>query len=323
MYIQEFFRQKRTKKARLKEFMDNSTLSSLKNEPCFACPRQCGAFRPSRAGFCGVSENPVVAKVMTHFWEEPCISGDKGSGAIFFSGCNLRCVFCQNKKISRDGFGREITVDGLSKIFERLDKGGVNNINLVTPTHFSSAISAALSIYRPSIPVVYNCGGYESVDTLKALEGKIQIYLPDFKYSDSSLSSAFSAASDYPKTALAALWEMYRQVGPCKFGEDGILKSGMMVRHLVLPGHLENSYGVIDLFADTFEKGTVLFSLMSQYTPQRNNLLPFKELNRRLTTLEYNRVCDYMIKKGVDYGFCQERSSAKEEYTPDFDLSGF
>ena len=303
--------------------MNDLIFSSLKTEPCFACPRRCGVSRLSRAGFCRVSENPVVAKVMTHFWEEPCISGDKGSGAIFFSGCNLRCVFCQNKKISRDGFGREITVYELSEIFKKLDKSGVNNINLVTPTHFSSAISAALSIYRPSIPVVYNCGGYESVDTLKALEGKIQIYLPDFKYSDPSLSAAFSAAQDYPQTALSALKEMYRQVGPCKFGEDGMLKSGMIVRHLVLPGHLKNSCGVIDLFADTFEKGTVLFSLMSQYTPPQDKFLPFKELNRRITTFEYNKVYDYMVKKGVDYGFCQERSSAKEEYTPDFDLSGF
>ena len=289
--------------------MNDLFFSSLKTEPCFACPRRCGVSRLSRTGFCRVSENPVVAKVMTHFWEEPCISGDKGSGSIFFSGCNLRCVFCQNKKINRDVFGREITVYELSEIFKKLDKSGVNNINLVTPTHFSSAISAALSIYRPSIPVVYNCGGYESVNTLKALEGKIQIYLPDFKYSDPSLSAAFSAAQDYPQTALSALKEM--------------LKSGMIVRHLVLPGHLKNSYGVIDLFADTFEKGTVLFSLMSQYTPPQDKSLPFKELNRRITTFEYNRVYDYMVKKGVDYGFCQERSSAKEEYTPDFDLSGF
>ena len=303
--------------------MDNLNFSALKNEPCFACPRRCGISRLSRAGFCGVSEEPVVAKVMTHFWEEPCISGQKGSGAIFFSGCNLRCVFCQNRKISREGFGRKISVDELSKIFEKLDKSGVNNINLVTPTHFSSAISAALSVYHPAVPVVYNCGGYESVKTLKSLEGKVQIYLPDFKYSDPSLSLALSAAPDYPQIALSALKEMYRQVGPCEFGEDGILKSGMIVRHLVLPGHLENSYGVIDLFADTFEKGTVLFSLMSQYTPPRDKALPFKELNRRLTTLEYNRVYDYMLKKGIDYGFCQERSSAKEEYTPDFDLSGF
>ena len=263
-----------------------------------------------------------MAKVMTHFWEEPCISGTKGSGAIFFSGCNLGCIFCQNKKISRGGFGREISEEYLAEIFKRLDRSGVHNINLVTPTHFTRSVSRALCLCRPSVPVVYNCGGYESVSTLKELEGKVQIYLPDLKYSDPVLAGRFSSAADYPEIAEKALKEMYRQVGGCRFDGNGILKSGMIVRHLVLPGHLENSYGVIDMFARLFPKGDVLFSLMSQYTPPADKL-PYKELNRRVTTLEYNRVYDYMLENGIENGFAQERSSAKEEYTPDFDLSGF
>ena len=257
-----------------------------------------------------------------HRFEEPCISGQNGSGAIFFSGCNLRCAFCQNRKISRENFGREVSVKRLSEIFCRLEQSGVNNINLVTPGHFAPAIKAALSLCRPSIPVVYNCGGYESVETLKSLSGNIQIYLPDMKYSDSGLARQVSGAEDYPGIAKAAISEMFGQVGPCKFDENGILQSGVVVRHLVLPGFLENSYRVIDWFADAFEKGSVLFSLMSQYTPPKNKL-PVKSLNRRLTTLEYNRVYDYMLSKGVEFGYCQQRSSAKEEYTPDFDLSGF
>ena len=287
---------------------------------CNLCPRGCGVSRTSRVGFCRSDKNPTVAKVMTHFWEEPCISGKNGSGAVFFSGCNLGCIFCQNSEISHGGFGKEISVERLREIFRELEISGVNNINLVTPTHYADAVLEALEP-KPVIPVIYNCGGYESVETLKRLEGKIQIYLPDMKYSSCELAKKLSGAYDYPERAKQAIREMFRQVGPCKFDSDGILKSGLVVRHMVLPGFLENSYGVIDWFAEAFPKGEVLFSLMSQYTPPKKPLM-FKQLNRRLTTLEYNRVYDYMLKKGIERGFCQERSSAKEEYTPKFDLSG-
>lgn len=281
---------------------------------CSICPRACGAERPG--GFCGMGELPVVSRAAPHFWEEPCISGERGSGAVFFAGCNLRCVFCQNYDISALRRGREISVARLRGIFTELTAQGVHNINLVTGTHFAAAIRQALEP-QPSVPVVWNCGGYESVDTLHSLEGKIQVYLPDMKYSDARLAGELSAAPDYPRTAAAAIREMFRQTGPYVLDGDGMLVRGVMIRHLVLPGQLDNTFGVLDWIAETFRPGDVLVSLMGQYTPNGHG-----GPGRRLTPEEYRRAVDYMEALSLLEGYTQELSSAESEYTPPFDGTG-
>ncbi len=266
-----------------------------------------------------MGKNPVVAKAMVHFWEEPPISAENGSGAIFFSGCNLKCVFCQNKAISKDTFGKEITVERLKEIYKELIAKGIHNINLVTPTHFADAVIKSLD--EPlGVPVVYNCGGYESIETLKKLNGKINIYIPDLKYADDELAYALSSAKDYFETATKAIKEMYSQVGSYVLDENGIMKSGVIIRHLVLPDRLENSKKVIDWVAENFEEGQILFSLMSQFTP--NGICKDENLNRRLTEDEYEEISEYLYNSGIVDGFMQELSSAKEEYTPIFDLEG-
>lgn len=286
---------------------------------CTLCPRQCNALRTETGGtgFCGMPGAPVVARAMLHLWEEPCISGTRGSGAVFFSGCVLQCVFCQNGIISREKFGKQITVRRLREIFEELIGQGAHNINLVSPTPYVPAILEALATPLPA-PVVWNTGGYERVETLRTLEGKVQIWLPDLKYADNSLAQAYSGASDYFETAAAAILEMYRQVGDCVI-EDGLLKSGVVIRHLLLPGGLNNAKAVMDWVAEYFQPGQVLFSLMSQYTPQ-----PGAQgvLQRRVTGGEYRAALAYMGNVGIVNGYRQDSSSAKREYTPDFDLSG-
>lgn len=281
---------------------------------CTICPRACGAERPG--GFCGMGELPVVSRAAPHFWEEPCISGERGSGAVFFAGCNLRCVFCQNYDISALRRGKEISASRLREIFAELTAQGVHNINLVTGTHFAAVIRQALEP-QPSVPVVWNCGGYESVDTLRALEGKIQVYLPDMKYSDARLAGELSAAPDYPRTAAAAIREMFRQTGPYVLDGDGMLVRGVMIRHLVLPGQLDNTFGVLDWIAETFRPGDVMVSLMGQYTPNGHG-----GPDRRLTPEEYRRAVDYMEALGLLEGYTQELSSAESEYTPPFDGTG-
>ena len=262
---------------------------------------------------------PVVARAALHFWEEPPISGTRGSGTVFFSGCPLRCVFCQNSVISQEGFGKPVTVERLREIFEELIAQGAHNINLVTPTHFAHAIVQALEKPIP-VPVVWNTGGYERVETLRALEGKVQIYLPDLKYLDPARAERYSAAPDYPETAVAALREMVRQTGPCELDGDGLLRRGTVIRHLLLPGGLNEAKAVMDWVARTFPKGAVLFSLMSQYTPW-GDLSAFPELDRRVRRGEMESCADYMRNLDLP-GFCQERTSAREEYTPPFDLTG-
>ena len=281
---------------------------------CTICPRRCGAERPG--GFCGMGDLPVVSRAAPHFWEEPCISGEKGSGAVFFAGCNLRCVFCQNYDISALRRGREITVERLRAIFSELAAQGVHNINLVTGTHFAPAICEALKP-APPLPVVWNCGGYESVETLRMLEGKIQVYLPDMKYADSRLAGALSAAPDYPGAAKAAIREMFRQTGPYELDDAGMLVRGVMIRHLVLPGELDNTFGVLDWIAETFRPGDVLVSLMGQYTPNGHG-----GPDRRLTPEEYDRAVRYMEALGLLEGYTQELTSAESEYTPPFDGTG-
>lgn len=288
---------------------------------CNLCPRRCGVDRSSLRGFCGVGEAPTAARAGLHFWEEPCISGAGGSGAVFFSGCNLRCVFCQNRAISRGGCGKEITVTRLREIFDELIWQGADNVNLVTPTHFTDVIAEALSAEKLPVPVVWNSSAYEEPETLKRLEGLVDIYLPDYKYADAALAARFSRAPDYPAKAWAAIREMVRQRGDWQMDEDGMLLSGVMIRHLVLPGHTDNTLDVIDKITASYTDGNVLFSLMSQYTPPEEPL-PCPELNRRLTKEEYDRAVDYLYLCGWENGYVQELSSAQSEYTPDFDGTG-
>ena len=286
---------------------------------CTLCPRRCGAERTETEGhgFCGMPAGLRVARAALHLWEEPPLSGTRGSGTVFFSGCTLRCCYCQNREISAGGFGRAITTGRLREIFEELIAQGAHNINLVTPTHFLPWILPALEPKLP-VPVVYNCGGYESVETLRLLEGKVDVYLPDLKYADAALAARLSAAPDYFPAATAAIREMFRQTGPYVM-EDGLLKRGVMIRHLVLPGQLDNTRRCIDWVAQTFSPGQVLFSLMSQYTPQPGSEGP---LGRHVTAGEYRSAVDYMKNCGITDGFTQERTAAREEYTPPFDLTG-
>ena len=288
---------------------------------CQLCPRRCGALRTETEGkgYCRMPALPVLARAALHQWEEPPISGTRGSGTIFFSGCPLGCVFCQNEEISHRDVGKPVTVQRLRQICMELVDQGAHNINFVTPTHYSHILAQVLDAPLP-IPVVFNSGGYDSVSTLESLEGKIDIYLPDLKYMDGAPAGRYSAAPDYPAVAAAAIREMVRQVGPCVFDENGLLKKGVIIRHLVLPGQAEGAKQVMDWVAREFPKGTVLFSLMSQYTPY-GRADQFPEIDRKLRRGEIRAVQDYMDALGLD-GFTQERTSAKREYTPPFDLSG-
>ena len=287
---------------------------------CTLCPRRCGVDRTrGQLGFCKMPGQIHAARADVHYWEEPVISGSFGSGAVFFSGCTLKCAFCQNYDISQENFGKPMTSAELRAAFERLIDEGVQNINLVTPTHFLPDILPALEPKLP-VPVVYNCGGYESVETLRQLEGKIDVYLPDFKYSDNALAKKLSSAPDYFETASAAILEMYRQVGkPVIEGDE--MKRGVLVRHLVLPGCVDNSLGVLDWVAEHFRSDDILFSLMSQYVPMGRaaEMPPF---DRRITELEYDSVLSYMMLLGIEDGYTQDFSSAERGYTPSFDLTG-
>lgn len=293
---------------------------------CCLCPRKCGVDRANALGFCKMGERITAARAMLHFWEEPCISGKGGSGAVFFSGCVMKCVYCQNFEISEENFGEEITNERLSDIFLELQEQGALNINLVNPTHFVPQIIKSLEQAKTrglNIPVVYNSGGYERVETLRALSGLVDIYIPDVKYFDDEIAVKLSSAPNYFSTAMNAIAEMLRQTGKPVFDEQGeILLRGTVVRHLVLPNCYKDSINVINRVAERF-KGEILFSLMSQYTPfglvktdER-----YKKFNRRITTFEYQKVLDAVIDAGLE-GYMQEKSSAKEEYTPSFDLTG-
>ena len=286
---------------------------------CTLCPRLCAAERtPQRGdGYCRMPAGLRVARAALHRWEEPPISGTRGAGAVFFSGCTLRCCYCQNGRISAGGEGRDITSDRLREIFDELIAQGAHNIKLVTATHFLPWILPALEPKLP-VPVVYNCGGYECVETLRLLQGKVQVWLPDLKYAMEEPARRFSNAPDYFRVAAAAIEEMYRQSGPCVI-ENGLLTRGVLIRHLVLPGQLENTRRVIDWVSQTFQPGQVLFSLMSQYTPQSGAQGP---LARHVTAAEYRSAVQYMENCGITGGFTQERTSAREEYTPAFDLTG-
>ena len=287
---------------------------------CTLCPRCCGVDRTAgERGFCGMPAYPVAARAAGHYWEEPVISGEYGSGAVFFSGCTLRCRFCQNYEIStqKHGFGLESA--RLREIFQHLVDEGHHNINLVTPTHFLPDILPALEPKLP-VPIVYNCGGYERVETLRALEGKVDVWLPDMKYSDPRLSRLLSAAPDYVEVAKAAILEMYRQSGPAVV-ENGLLKRGVLIRHLILPGQVDNSVGVLEWIANSFPKGAVLVSLMSQYVPMgpASKVPPF---DRQITQEEYDTVLSWLYYFGLDDGFIQGPEAASLEYVPEFNGEG-
>lgn len=286
---------------------------------CTLCPRRCGTDRQKAEGFCGGGSLVRVARAAPHFWEEPCVSGTRGSGTVFFSGCTLKCVFCQNKSISTGNFGREVTAKELADIFLRLQDQGVHNINLVTPTHYTEQVLKALSFAKLSVPVVMNCGGYERVETLRMWEGYIDIYLPDLKYYSPALSARYSGAADYFEQASAAILEMHRQQ-PLPVFEGDLLKKGLIVRHLVLPGASTDSLSLLDWLDGALPKDSFLLSLMRQFTPTED-CAKYPELNRRITTFEYSRAAKRAAALGFG-GFLQDRSSAKNEYTPDFDLTG-
>lgn len=290
---------------------------------CSLCPRRCGVFRgdDSPAGFCRSPALPRVARAAAHFGEEPCICPQSGAGAVFFTGCNLRCVYCQNIDISRGAGGEAVSVARLQDIFLRLQDEGVYCLDLVTGAQFTPAIAEALSLAKLSIPVVWNSSGYESVEALQLLDGLVQIYLPDYKYSDPVLAKKYSAAPDYPEAAARAIKEMYRQTGPFVMDEAGMLRSGVLIRHLILPGELENSRGAIDFVADEFPRGSVLFSLMSQYTPMPG-LERFPALCERVDGETNSALLHYMRARHIETGYWQELSSATSDMIPSFDGTG-
>jgi len=288
---------------------------------CNLCPRNCNAERNENTGkgFCGMPVNPVLARADIHNWEEPCISGEKGTGAIFFSGCSLKCCFCQNYPISHGNKGEAITTDRLVEIIKELEAKGVHTIDFVNPTHFSHILLDALTKYKPSVPVVYNSSGYDSVDTLKKLEGLVDVYLPDLKYFSSEKSQKYAKCPDYFENASKAILEMYRQQPKNEF-RDGIIQKGLIIRHLVLPANVDESKNLILWIKNNLSDDTYI-SLMNQYTPY-GDINDFKELKRRLTTAEYNKVVDYFLEIGLQNGFVQEKTSATKDFIPDFDGTG-
>ncbi len=287
---------------------------------CNLCPRSCGVDRSKKLGTCQVSATVKVARAALHFWEEPCISGEKGSGAVFFSGCPLHCVFCQNEEISHGKVGKEITVEQLSDIYLNLQAQGANNINLVTGTHYIPTIVESVKIARENgldIPIIYNTSGYEKVESLKLLEGIVNVYLPDFKYMDNELAHKYSHASDYPEVAKLAIEEMYRQVGKPIFSDSGFIQSGVIVRQLLLPGHVKDSKNVIKYLFERY-RDDIFISIMSQYTPMPHMASKCPELNRRVTKREYESVIKFAIDLGLENAFIQDRKVARESFIPKF-----
>ncbi len=298
------------------------TKSYLKK--CMLCPRRCGADRQNgEKGYCGAGLQPRAARAALYYWEEPCISGSKGSGAVFFSRCNLSCLFCQNYKISQEGFGKEISITDLGKIFLHLQDQGASNINLVSATQYIPQTAEAIRFARANgltLPIVYNSNAYESIEALKLLDGLVDVYLPDLKYADNKYSLKYSNAPDYFYHATRAILEMYRQTGNPSYDTNGMIQKGMLIRHLLLPGLQEDSKKILRWIRENLPV-EVPVSLMAQYTPLFR-AKSCRELNRRITKREYEGMIDYFFEIGLQNGYVQERSSAKEEYTPEFDLSG-
>ena len=293
-------------------------------EECTICPRNCRVDRTKgKKGYCSVTDKLVIARASLHMWEEPCISGTHGSGTVFFSGCNLGCVYCQNHTISTGKSGKEITRERLAEIFLELQSKGAHNINLVTPSHFVPQIIDALVMSRENglkIPIVYNSSGYEKVETIKMLEGHISIYLPDLKYKDKSIAKKYSNCIDYFEHASRAIEEMVRQTGEVSFDEDGMAVKGVIVRHMTLPGYIEDSKKIIKYLHETF-KDKIYMSIMNQYTPL-SVVEKYPEINRKITSDEYEELVDYAVSIGVENGFIQEEETALESFIPDFDCEG-
>lgn len=290
---------------------------------CMECPRKCLVDRSRVTGYCGVLDKIKIARASLHMWEEPCISTSCGSGTIFFSGCNLRCVYCQNYNISHNGFGMEIDVDRLVEIFFELKEKGASNINLVTPSHYVSLIREAIVKARSmgfDLPFIYNSSGYDSIDALEKLKGLIDVYLPDFKYIDDNVAYKYSNCKDYVSTVIEAIDYMYNDVGRVVFDEYGAIKKGVIVRVLVLPNYVDDSKKIIKYLYSKY-KDNIYISIMNQYTPM-GNLDKYSEINRKLTISEYNEVVDYAISIGVSNAYIQEEGTCDESFIPCFDLEG-
>ena len=303
--------------------LDSSCFLNLL-EKCDLCPRKCFVNRlDGELGFCTASNDVKIAKVALHHWEEPCISGTHGSGTVFFSNCNLKCVFCQNYKISHGGYGKTVSISRLSEIFLEQQSRGALNINLVTPSHYVPQIIEALKLaksYGLNIPILYNSNGYESIDTIKVLKGFIDVYLPDLKYYKDEYALKYSKAPNYFASARAVITEMVSQVGEVKFDDDGIIQKGVIIRHLMLPGLLFDSKKIIDFIYTTF-KDSVYISLMNQYTPM-NEAFKYPEINKVINPLHYDALINYCLNLGITKCFIQENGTSSRAYIPDFDLSG-
>lgn len=287
---------------------------------CAVCPRKCFADRKTETGICGVKEDFKIARAMPHFWEEPCISGENGSGTVFFSGCNLGCVFCQNYDVSHRAYGKDVSDVQLMKIFDSLIEKGVHNINLVTPTHYAPRLAKVLEEYKSPVPMVYNSSGYESVETLKMLEGLIDIYLPDIKYFDSAVSLKYSGAEDYFDKASSAVLEMQRQVGCLVLDENGIAKKGMVIRHMVLPGNISQASKVFSWVRENLPEETFI-SVMRQYTPY-GKAKDMPPIDRKLSSREYSIVKEKIYALGFENCYFQSKESSTEEFIPNFNLEG-
>ena len=288
---------------------------------CSECPRQCYADRSRTIGYCRMPDKATVSRAALHMWEEPCISGGNGSGTVFFSGCSLKCVFCQNYEISHSNFGKLISTEELYNVCLDLIKAGANNINFVNPTHYIHVLQELNSKYPPfKVPVVYNSGGYELVDSLKLLKGYVNVYLPDMKFFSGEISSKYAGASDYFEYASQAVTEMYSQVGGPVFNDKGIIQRGLIIRHLILPGNIKDSFKILDWISANLPSD-VYISIMSQYLPC-GDAFKYKEINRKLTTYEYNKVLEHMDFLGLTNGYIQELNSAESSYIPQFDLTG-
>lgn len=290
---------------------------------CKICPRHCSVNRYEGSGYCRSGFQVNVAKAYLHKWEEPCVSGKNGSGTVFFSNCNLNCVFCQNYKISQDGVGKSVSIDRLVEIFIELQEKGANNINLVTPTQWIPQIREAIIRAKENglkIPFLYNSNAYENVEALKTLEGLIDIYLPDLKYYDDKYAVKYSNAPEYFKYASSAILEMLRQVGAPQFDEEGIIKKGLMIRHLMLPGLLFDSKKIVDWVISNLPK-EVYFNIMCQYVPM-NKACDYPEINKKINKKHYDALVDYALEHGIVNGFIQEFDSAVDDFVPDFDFSG-
>ena len=296
-------------------------MSDLLYKKCNLCARRCGVDRTVSAGYCRMKNDVYVSRAALHFWEEPPISGERGSGTIFFSGCSLSCVYCQNREISRGRAGKSVTVERLSEIMLDLQSQGAHNINFVTPTHFIPSVAEAIRLAKGkglTIPIVYNTGSYDTPEALKCLAGLVDIYLPDLKYYTSKTAGEYSNASDYPEAARAAIAEMFRQVGEARLDADGMMTSGVIIRILLLPGHVAEAKLSLKYLLDTYGDG-IYISLMNQYTPMPDMTSP---LNRRVTYEEYNQLTDYAERLGLKNGFTQEFGTASESFIPPFDNTG-